>query len=340
MLTKKKLQVFVSSTFTDLREERQAAVEAILTAGHIPAGMELFAAGDQSQMEVINRWIDESDVFLLILGGRYGSLEPISKRSYVELEYERAQEKKKPSFAVVINEEHLERRVRDRGTEVIETESSKQLKAFRRKVLSKMSKFWNDPRDIKLAILETLSEFSRRDELVGWIPGDQSVDAAALAEEIARLTKENSSLRRAISENAGAIFGGLTFQQLCQILLKETIDPEIFQPGDIQAMEALAPLLARSRSSLLHAFWLLEDSLAEGILFKVLEEPYPNEKSICDKLQTFGLVHCTPITENRSYNVMITTVEPELIALRYNLTENGMRFRLRLKLAEVSEELQ
>jgi hypothetical protein len=42
MAQKKKLQVFVSSTYEDLREERQAAVEAILTAGHIPAGMRDF----------------------------------------------------------------------------------------------------------------------------------------------------------------------------------------------------------------------------------------------------------------------------------------------------------
>jgi len=66
---KKKLQVFISSTYTDMRAERQAAVEAILRAGHIPAGMELFAAGDESQLETICRWIDDSDVFMLILGG-------------------------------------------------------------------------------------------------------------------------------------------------------------------------------------------------------------------------------------------------------------------------------
>ena len=42
----KKIQVFISSTYTDLIEERQAAVEAILDAGHIPAGMELFKAGN------------------------------------------------------------------------------------------------------------------------------------------------------------------------------------------------------------------------------------------------------------------------------------------------------
>jgi hypothetical protein len=77
----RRLQVFVSSTFSDLIAERQAAVEAILRAGHIPAGMELFAAGDESQMEIIKQWIDASDVFLLILGVRYGSIEPLSGKS-------------------------------------------------------------------------------------------------------------------------------------------------------------------------------------------------------------------------------------------------------------------
>ena len=55
---KKKLQVFISSTYKDMLVERQAAVEAVLRAGHIPAGMELFAAGDESQLETIRRWIE------------------------------------------------------------------------------------------------------------------------------------------------------------------------------------------------------------------------------------------------------------------------------------------
>ena len=49
----KKLQVFISSTYKDLIDERQAAVEAVLNAGHIPAGMELFKAGDQTQKDII-----------------------------------------------------------------------------------------------------------------------------------------------------------------------------------------------------------------------------------------------------------------------------------------------
>ena len=54
----KKLQVFVSSTYTDLIEERQSAVQAILDAGHIPAGMELFKSGNRSQLETIYKWIN------------------------------------------------------------------------------------------------------------------------------------------------------------------------------------------------------------------------------------------------------------------------------------------
>lgn len=46
---KKKFQVFISSTYTDLIEERQVAVESVLNAGHIPAGMELFKSGDRTQ---------------------------------------------------------------------------------------------------------------------------------------------------------------------------------------------------------------------------------------------------------------------------------------------------
>ena len=126
-MMKRKIQVFVSSTFTDLVAERQAAVAAILKAGHIPAGMELFTAGDKSQMETIERWIDESDVHMLILGGRYGSIEPVSRVSYTELEYDYAVQKGKPLFAVVIKDDALESKVKFFGTTMIEKENPKAL---------------------------------------------------------------------------------------------------------------------------------------------------------------------------------------------------------------------
>lgn len=201
---RKRLQIFVSSTYTDLQPERQAAVEAILVAGHIPAGMELFTAGDETQMEVIRQWIDESDVYMLILGGRYGSIDSNTGKSYTHLEYEYAVSRGKPIFALVVSEPGLDSLVAARGRSVLETDHPQGLKAFRGQVLGRLVRFWTDTKDIRIAIGETLSTFARREDLQGWVrPQDQS-NVPQLASEIARLSKENSELRERMANAAGA----------------------------------------------------------------------------------------------------------------------------------------
>ncbi|MGC2235613.1 MAG: DUF4062 domain-containing protein [Pyrinomonadaceae bacterium] len=191
---RKKLQIFISSTFTDLIEERQAAVSAILKAGHIPAGMELFTSGDESQMATIKRWIDESDIFMLILGGRYGSIEPTTSLSYTELEYDYAISLGKPHFAVVIDEAALEQKVKMQGTVAIESENNKELKIFRQKVLSKMSAFFEDTRDIRLAVHETIGDLLNRHEFKGWVSGAEIPDIQSFTEQINKLREENKQL--------------------------------------------------------------------------------------------------------------------------------------------------
>ncbi len=67
-------QVFVSSTYSDLLEERRRVSETLAKAGYIPVGMELFPATDLQQLEFIKRIIDRSDYYVVIVAGRYGSL--------------------------------------------------------------------------------------------------------------------------------------------------------------------------------------------------------------------------------------------------------------------------
>lgn len=190
---KKKLQIFVSSTYTDLKEERQAAVEAILKSGNIPAGMELFTAGDKSQLETITRWIDDSDIYMLILGGRYGSIEPTTGNSYTEVEYDYAKSNNKPLFAVVISDNYLNEKVKKDGLSVSETDNQPKYKAFKEKVLSNISEFYNSPKDIKLTVHETLADFKDRYEFKGWVPGD-------IENKLEELSEENESLRKEIQE--------------------------------------------------------------------------------------------------------------------------------------------
>ena len=237
---RKRLQVFVSSTFSDLIHERQAAVEAILTAGHIPAGMELFTSGDESQMDVIKQWIDESDIFLLILGGRYGSVEKKTRKSYIQLEYEYAVSKNKPLFACVIEDTAIEKRAKVYGTTNLEMDNQQKLKQFRANVLSKMIKFWEDAKDIKITIGETLSYFARRDDLAGWVRVTEEANMPALADEIARLSKENALLRSQVAaQTSEPTMHGLTFTEAKAILNAEGLLDFFVEYGPKLAIEYL-----------------------------------------------------------------------------------------------------
>lgn len=220
----KKLQVFVSSTYIDLIEERQAAVAAILSTGNIPAGMELFSAGNESQMTVIKRWIDESDVYLLILGGRYGSIDKKTGKSYTQLEFEYAIEKKKPFFSVVISDAGLDEKVKVMGRSALEDSSNKELAEFRSLVLSKLVKFWDDTKDIKIAIHETLSEFKYNPDLIGWVRPENSLNSITLLDEISRLTNENKELREKVALNDNAKLGDISFRQMKKLLENEKVD--------------------------------------------------------------------------------------------------------------------
>ncbi|WP_163529261.1 DUF4062 domain-containing protein [Halobacillus ihumii] len=194
----KKLQVFISSTYTDLLSEREAAVEAVISAGHIPAGMELFRAGDETQKETIKKWIQESDVYLLILGGRYGSIESTSQKSYTHWEYDYAGELKKPRFALVMEEQALENKVKIEGksiNDVYERQNPHQFEEFKRKVLSKTSEFCEDTKDIKLAIIRKLSELKLDSNIVGWISRKDIESNEKLALHVAQITSENNKLK-------------------------------------------------------------------------------------------------------------------------------------------------
>lgn len=167
----KKYQIFISSTYTDLKEERQAAVEAILDSGNIPAGMELFKAGNETQLEVVKRWIDQSDIYMLILGGRYGSVERKTGKSYTHLEYEYALARNMPVFSVVLSDQFLLKKASVASkNSVFENKNKKKYDEFKELVMSKIIRHADDVKDIKLSILTTLKEIiEMNDTLLGWI---------------------------------------------------------------------------------------------------------------------------------------------------------------------------
>lgn len=228
----KKLQVFVSSTYTDLIDERQAAVEAILDAGHIPAGMELFKAGNESQLKTIYKWIDNSDVYMLILGGRYGSIEQESNMSYTELEYRYALSKNIPVFAVVLSESFLTDKINALGlSAATEQKAPEKYHAFKSFVMSKIIREVNDCKDIKIAIHSTLNEFLNEYDLIGWVRNTDENDTVQLLKDKCALAEENNSLNREIQQlqeqlrqKAKEQFGNYSFDELVTIFENKTFE--------------------------------------------------------------------------------------------------------------------
>lgn len=105
----KRFQVFVSSTFLDLQEERAAVVAALLQLEALPAGMELFPAADDDAWTLVKRVIESSDYYLLVVGGKYGSIDPETELSFTEKEFDYAVEQGKPVMAFLhANPEKIE----------------------------------------------------------------------------------------------------------------------------------------------------------------------------------------------------------------------------------------
>ena len=312
---KRKLQVFISSTFTDLIEERQAAVSAILKSGHIPAGMELFTAGDRSQMETINQWIDESDIYMLILGGRYGSMETSTNLSYTELEFDYAAFQNKPMFAVVINENALEKKVKDKGTSFIEKDNPKELKIFREKVLSKVSSFFDDTKDIKLCVYESLSDYASRPELKGWVSGSEITDTKPLIDEIKKISEENLELKEKIKtlEKTTAPPKKATNIETEQIIeLKE-----LLKSIQISVPAKLSSDGKEHVNNLLDIFYNTRSTIILGVTNSSREATDRSRFlyfNICPKLQIHGVTENEEVTGTKLRRFFVTPFGMKLLA--------------------------
>lgn len=288
-MTVKKYQVFLSSTYTDLVHERQAVVEAILMAGHIPAGMELFAAGDKSQLEVIRRWIKDSDLYMLILGGRYGSIEIDSGKSYVQLEYEYALELKKPVFAAVISDKALERNV-VANPAARESTHKDLYQAFRAAVLSRVCRFFDDYKDLKLIVHESIPEITRGTDLPGWIRGDQTLDATKTLADLSALHAENSRLTKRITELekkvASDMFGDYTYEELTTVLEEAKVNTEQLTSGKTKE----APLF--------NVFMAAADDFAVGVSNYVgmTDRQKAEFFTVAPRLFMYGLVEKQKVT--------------------------------------------
>ena len=98
------VSVFISSTYSDLREHRKAVIEACLNAGFQPIAMEHFMARPDQATTACFEEIEEADLFVGIYAWHYGYIPDGSDCSITEMEYRRARELNKPCFCFFVDE--------------------------------------------------------------------------------------------------------------------------------------------------------------------------------------------------------------------------------------------
>lgn len=187
-------QVFVSSTYEDLIEERQEVMHALLELDCIPSGMELFPAANEDQWTLIKRVIDVCDYYVVIIGGRYGSVDE-SGISYTEKEYRYALVKNKPIITFLHkNPSELPANKTD-----MNEEKFNKLMEFRDYVSNKMVKFWSDAKDLGSVVSRSLIKLIKQHPAIGWVRADLLPDKDP-SSEILKLKQQIEELNEQLEK--------------------------------------------------------------------------------------------------------------------------------------------
>lgn len=195
MASNVRYQIFVSSTYKDLYPVRRKVTEHILSMNHIPAGMEMFSASGREQWKTIQKAIDNSDYYVLIIGEKYGSISEDEGISYTQKEFEYARTKDIPTLCFLpgdgfsTSREHRE----------VEPEKIRLLEEFKRKVLDEqLCDFWVTEDELVTKISAALYKIFTEEPGVGWIRGN-AADPDVLS-KLVKSMEENKRLQNKISE--------------------------------------------------------------------------------------------------------------------------------------------
>lgn len=192
----KRYQVFVSSTFEDLKEERAAVIKCLLDNNCIPVGMEQFPSSNMSQWEYIKKMMEYTDYVVLITAGKYGTINTNSGKnlSYTEEEYDYALEKGIHILSFMIHKDI------NLTSDKIElgTNKRKKLIKFQDKVKSsQMVKFYKNVDELSGYVATAINQAIKNSPAIGWVRAneiDENLNRQEIEERISHVEKAMSEM--------------------------------------------------------------------------------------------------------------------------------------------------
>jgi hypothetical protein len=245
----RRYQVFVSSTYEDLNQERQAALQVLLDLNCIPSGMELFPAADESSWTLIKKMIDACDYYVLIIGGRYGSVGKTGK-SYTQMEYEYAR-KRKPVLAFI----HADPGTIPSNKTERNPKRARALSKFLVEVQKQQCRKWYTAEDLRVAVTQGIVQLIGQKPAQGWI----------------RAPKEatDSTGRRGVTLLEAIRTAGLVDIEL-RDSSEKTLPPEEFLNSAKHEVVITGPTLYTILKASHETTHVFSDLLGRGVLVKLL----------------------------------------------------------------------
>lgn len=150
-----KTPIFVSSTYTDLIPHRSAVRQVLSQFSVDIHGMEVFGARTQKPLDTCLTEVLTSEVFIGIVGMRYGSVDEVTGKSFVEREYETAIRSGLEIWIFLIDEENS-----GIPPKFVDCENAEKLKTFKKQLKTNHTcSFFVSVDDLALRIKGNLEKF-------------------------------------------------------------------------------------------------------------------------------------------------------------------------------------
>ncbi|MDY0042130.1 MAG: DUF4062 domain-containing protein [Desulforhabdus sp.] len=149
------MKIFLSSTYQDLVNHREAAARAVERLGQQGVRMEVFGARPLEATSACLEEIADSDVLVGIYAHRYGYVPAGQSKSITEQEFDFALEKQKPTFCFVVDEEYVW------PPKHVETEPGRtRLRDFLQRLRNKVvTDSFTSPEDLAFKVASSLGRF-------------------------------------------------------------------------------------------------------------------------------------------------------------------------------------
>jgi hypothetical protein len=158
------LKVFLSSTFLDLVDERESVLKALHKKRASTLAMEYFMASPSTPLETALENLRNSDVMILVIGFKAGTLLPDGSAStYTSAEYEEILRLRREPLVFVKQKRRGKQRLPSWRNEEDDPDKKAALESFKGRACEKSTPaYFTTPDQLALEVIQALDEWEAR----------------------------------------------------------------------------------------------------------------------------------------------------------------------------------